>query len=81
MTPRREYRKKTASTVVAVQLDLETDGFTYDKWGGTQTCKQGDWVVRYRNWHWLDNKPKMKGFQGIRYVDRLPEAVQSVLNG
>jgi hypothetical protein len=40
-----KYRKKTASRVVAVQLDLETGGFAYQKWGGTQTCKTGDWIV------------------------------------
>jgi len=33
---------------VAVQLDLDTDGFTYQKWGGTQRCKRGDWVVLNR---------------------------------
>jgi hypothetical protein len=37
--------KKTAAFVVAVQLDLESDGFSYQKWGGTQTCKAGDWLV------------------------------------
>jgi hypothetical protein len=40
-----KYLKKTASRVVAVQLALETDGLTYQKWGGTQTCKAGDWIV------------------------------------
>ena len=40
-----KYLKKTASQVVAVQLDLETDGLTYQKWGGTQICKAGDWIV------------------------------------
>jgi hypothetical protein len=33
VTERREYLKKATSTVVAVRLDLETDGFTYEKWG------------------------------------------------
>ena len=40
-----KYLKKTTSRVVAVQLDLKTRGFTYQKWGGTQTCKAGDWIV------------------------------------
>ena len=31
--------------MVAVQLYLDTDGFTYQKWGGTQVCKPGDWLV------------------------------------
>jgi hypothetical protein len=42
---RRKYRKRADSFVTAVQLDLETEGFTYQKWGGTQTCKAGDWLV------------------------------------
>jgi hypothetical protein len=24
---------------------LKGAGFTYEKWGGTQTCKPGDWIV------------------------------------
>ena len=40
-----KYLKKTTSRVAAVQLDLETRGFTYQKWGSTQTCKAGDWIV------------------------------------
>jgi hypothetical protein len=31
--------------VVAIQLDLETDGLIYRKWGGTQRAKRGDWLV------------------------------------
>jgi len=42
---RRKYLKRPTEFVVAVQLDLDTDGFTYRKWGGTQTCKRGDWIV------------------------------------
>ena len=45
MTVRRRYRKKAGLSIVAVQLDLDTDGFTYNKWGAVQTCKQGDWLV------------------------------------
>ena len=43
---RRKYRKRAGSRVVAVQLDLETEGFTYQKWGDTQTCKPRDWLVK-----------------------------------
>jgi len=42
---RRKYVKRPSEFVVAVKLDLDTDGFTYRKWGGTQTCKRGDWLV------------------------------------
>lgn len=45
MTSRRKYIKREQSLIVAVQLGLETDGFSYRKWGGEQTCKPGDWVV------------------------------------
>jgi hypothetical protein len=41
----RKYRRKESAEVIAVQLDLETEGFTYQKWGGTQRCKPGDWLV------------------------------------
>jgi hypothetical protein len=37
--------KRATEFVVAVQLDLQTPGFTYEKWGDTQTCKRGDWIV------------------------------------
>ena len=40
-----KFVKRKAARVVAVQLDLDTDGFTYRKWGGTQRCKAGDWLV------------------------------------
>ena len=42
---RQRYVKRATSFVVAVQLALQTKGFTYEKWGGTQTCKPGDWIV------------------------------------
>lgn len=45
MGNRRRYRKKADQFVVAVQLNLDTEGFTYRKWGGEQRCKQGDWIV------------------------------------
>ncbi|HSB80345.1 MAG TPA: hypothetical protein VLM91_16310 [Candidatus Methylomirabilis sp.] len=45
MATRRRYRKKADRFVVAVQLDLDTDGFIYRKWGAEQRCKRGDWLV------------------------------------
>lgn len=41
----QQYRRKEKNTVIAVQLDLDTDGFTYCKWGATQRAKRGDWLV------------------------------------
>lgn len=40
-----KYRKKADQFVVAIQIRLETEGFNYQKWGGIQKCKQGDWLV------------------------------------
>ena len=45
MSTRRRYRKKADQFVVAVKLGLDTEGFTYRKWGAEQKCKAGDWVV------------------------------------
>ena len=41
----RKYVKSGRSLVTAVQIDLDTDGFTYRKWGGLQSCSAGDWLV------------------------------------
>ena len=45
MPNRRRYRKRADQFVLAVQLDLDTDGFSYKKWGDEQRCKRGDWLV------------------------------------
>ena len=45
MDKRQQYVKRPSQFVIALQVDLETDGFTYKKWGSTQTCKRGDWLV------------------------------------
>ena len=42
---RRQYRKRPDQFVIAVRVDLDTEGFAYRKWGGTQRCKRGDWLV------------------------------------
>jgi hypothetical protein len=41
--------------------------------------KAGDWVVCYNDWHWLEKPVQMKGFQGFRYVSRMPDDVQKKL--
>ena len=45
MSERQKYVKRPDQKVHAVQLVLETDGFTYRKWGAEQRCKRGDWLV------------------------------------
>ena len=45
MTERHKFVKRPECFVNAVQLNLETDGFAYRKWGGEQVCRRGDWIV------------------------------------
>jgi hypothetical protein len=45
MSTRRKYTKRPNQAIRATQLLLETDGFTYRKWGGEQRCRAGDWLV------------------------------------
>jgi hypothetical protein len=45
MGQKRKYRKKSDSFVTAVQIDLDTPGLKYNKWGGEQVAKRGDWLV------------------------------------
>ncbi len=45
MSELRRYTRRSDTAITAVQLALETDGFTYRKWGGVQTASAGDWLV------------------------------------
>lgn len=42
---RRKYQKRANQPVIAVRLNLDTDGLTYRKWGALQRAKRGDWLV------------------------------------
>ena len=41
----RAYRKKESQSVVAVRLPRDSGGLSYQKWGGKQRAKAGDWLV------------------------------------
>ena len=41
----KKYRKKKGTEVLAIQFNFDSDGFVYEKWGETQRCKPGDWIV------------------------------------
>lgn len=45
MNARRQYVKRASQSITAVRVDLQTEGFTYQKWGSVQKCKPGDWLV------------------------------------
>ena len=72
MATRRQYVKRETQPVVAVQLDLDTTGFTYQKWGDTQTCKRGDWIVSNNgDTYTVDRESFVRTFRSIgpgRYV-------------
>ncbi|HEY5957868.1 MAG TPA: hypothetical protein VIV60_15000, partial [Polyangiaceae bacterium] len=42
----KEYKRRPDTTVYAVRLALETEGFDYQKWGTRQHCKAGDYIVQ-----------------------------------
>lgn len=44
MKPRR-YRRRPDQAVSAVQLNLDTEGLSYRKWGSEQRANQGDYLV------------------------------------
>ncbi|MCR9247862.1 MAG: hypothetical protein NXI31_22770 [bacterium] len=46
MNDYRTYRRRERTTVTAVRIDLDTAGFDYEKWGGTQRAKARDWLVK-----------------------------------
>ena len=45
MARRLKYVKRPSQAVAAVQLAVDTKGFTYKKWGSVQRCKARDWIV------------------------------------
>ena len=42
---RHKYRKRDDQYVIAVQINLDSKGFEYRKWGAIQKCRPGDWLV------------------------------------
>lgn len=49
MAERAYFRKKANRPVIAVQIDIDFDEIRYQKWGDTQRCKPGDWLVNNNN--------------------------------
>ena len=48
--------------------------FTGIQWG-----TQGGYIVKYRDWKWLKTPVQHRGFQGLRYIDRLPGLKEKLL--
>ncbi len=45
MSSRIRYRKRPQYHVTAVQLDLDFEALSYNKWGSQQTARPGDWLI------------------------------------
>lgn len=73
---RKKYIKKADRTIVAVQLNLESSGFKYQKWGAEQQCKKGDWVVdNSGETYTIDNEVFQKTYRKVddgKYVKTTP---------
>jgi hypothetical protein len=50
--------------------------FTGRTWGDA-----GGVIVKYHDWHWLKTPVEFSGFQGIRYLERLPGLREKLLRG
>jgi hypothetical protein len=76
MPARRRYRRRPDSFVVAIQLDLDTSGFTFYKWGSEQRCKRGDWIVdNGKDVHTVDREVFERTYRKVgagRYVKTTP---------
>ncbi len=42
---KKQYIKREQQLITAVQLNLQTGGLRYQKWGNEQQCVAGDWLV------------------------------------
>jgi len=42
---RLKYQKREDQIVLGVQINLDTEGITFNKWGGKQQCSSGDWLI------------------------------------
>ena len=80
MAERRRYRKKAECIVIAIQLDLDTEGFTYNKWGSGQRCKRDDWLLNNDgDIYTVDNEVFAKTYRELRpgvYVKTTPVWVE-----
>ncbi len=63
----KRYRRREMTTVTAVQIALETDGFTYRKWGEEQVARAGDWLVNNNgNVYTVDGKEFGRSYIHVR---------------
>jgi len=44
-SPLKRYVKRADQAVTAIQINLDIQGFSFQKWGSQQQCNKGDWLV------------------------------------
>ncbi len=80
----KKYRKKAEKFIVAVQLDLDTEGFEYEKWGSKQKCKKGDWLVKNgTEIYTIDQEVFKKSYKEVsdgKFVKIIPVWAEEALN-
>ena len=57
----RRYIRKENEFVVAVRIDLDTEGFRYNTRGREHRCGPGDWIVHHRGDTYTLDDPDIRG--------------------
>jgi hypothetical protein len=66
LAERKPFHQRAGNEVIAIRLNLEMGPFTYHKWGATQTCKRGDWLVeRHGKVHTVDADTFARTYQQV----------------
>lgn len=74
--PLKRYKRRADIVVTAIQLNLETAGLSYYKWGSRQIGKPGDWLVENAgNVYTVDKNTFLQTYKMIekgRYIKVTP---------
>lgn len=66
MSAYRRYKRKGNEVVIAIQLDLDTEGFSYQKQGAERRCNAQDWLLSDRSGTYaVDDSTFARAFEEI----------------
>lgn len=72
----KKYKRKSPRPVVAIRINLDTPGLLYQKWGGEQLGKQGDWLVQNgKEVYTIDSESFSKTYKRVSqglYIKKAP---------
>lgn len=73
---RKKYKRKYFDPVVAIRINLDTPGLIYEKWGGGQVGKQGDWLIQKgKEVYTIDSESFSKTYKKVSqglYIKKAP---------